>query len=100
VKYVKPGCYVEIVFACVIWVFFLLKKWPVLIKVINFVPFRLKWLKHSIPIQKTEQNRTIFHLILNLGPFWIFRLNFDRNVPVSFHMFRSALEKSLNQIEL
>jgi hypothetical protein len=26
VKYVKPGCYVEIVFACVIWVFFLLKK--------------------------------------------------------------------------
>jgi len=47
---------------------------------------------------RTKQNN--LHLILNLGPFWIFRLNFDRNVPVSFHMFRFALEKSLNQIEL
>ena len=46
---------------------------------------------------RIKQNN--FHLILNLGPFWIFRLNFDQNVPISFHMFRSILEKPLNQIE-
>jgi hypothetical protein len=40
-----------------------------------------------------------FHLILNLDPFRIFQLNFGRNVPVSFHMFRSGLEKPLNQIK-
>ena len=40
-----------------------------------------------------------FHLILNLGLFRIFRLNSARNVPVSFHMFCSVLEKPLNQIE-
>jgi hypothetical protein len=48
---------------------------------------------------KNGTKRNKFHLILNLGPFRIFRLNSTRNVPVSFHMFRSALEKSLNQIE-
>jgi hypothetical protein len=48
---------------------------------------------------KNETKRNNFHLILNLGPFRIFQLNFGRNVPVSFHMFRSALEKSLNKIE-
>ena len=46
---------------------------------------------------RTKQNK--FHLILNLGPFRIFPLNSARNVLVSFHMFRSALEKPLNQIE-
>ena len=46
---------------------------------------------------KTKRNK--FHLILNLSPFRIFQLNSTRNVPVSFHMFRSALEKLLNQIE-
>jgi hypothetical protein len=29
-------------------------------KVVNSVPFRPEWPKHSIPIQKTEQNGTIF----------------------------------------
>jgi len=29
-------------------------------KVVNSVPFRLKWPKHSIPIQKMEQNGTNF----------------------------------------
>ena len=48
---------------------------------------------------KNETKRNKFHLILNLGPFRIFQLNSTRNVPVSFHMFRSALEKPLNQIE-
>ena len=48
---------------------------------------------------KNGTKRNKFYLILNLGPFWIFRLNSAQNVPVSFHMFRSALEKPLNQIE-
>jgi len=48
---------------------------------------------------KNRTKRNKFHLILNLGPFRIFWLNSARNVPVSFHMFRSALKKSLNQIE-
>jgi hypothetical protein len=48
---------------------------------------------------KNETKQNNFHLILNLGPFRIFRLNFGRYVPVSFHIFRSALEKPLNQIE-
>ena len=48
---------------------------------------------------KNGTKRNKFHLILNLGSFWIFWLNSARNVPVSFHMFRSALEKPLNQIE-
>ena len=48
---------------------------------------------------KNGTKRNKFHLILNLGPFRIFRLNSARNVPVSFHMFHSALEKLLNQIE-
>ena len=52
---------------------------------------------HTNSKNKTKRNK--FHLILNLGPFRIFRLNSTQNVPVSFHMFRSALEKSLNQIE-
>ena len=63
---------------------------------------------HSVSPEMTETfhinskdgtKRNNFHLILNLGPFRIFQLNFGRNVPVPFHMFRSALEKSLNQIE-
>jgi hypothetical protein len=29
-------------------------------KVVNSVPFRPEWPKHSIPIQKTEQNGTNF----------------------------------------
>jgi D-alanyl-lipoteichoic acid acyltransferase DltB (MBOAT superfamily) len=48
---------------------------------------------------KNGTKRNNFYMILNLGPFRIFRLNFGRNVPVSFHMFCSALEKPLNQIE-
>jgi len=52
---------------------------------------------HANSKKGTKQNN--FHLILNLGPFWIFRLNFGRNVPVSFHMFRFAIKKPLNQIE-
>jgi len=46
---------------------------------------------------RIKQNN--FNLILNLDPFRIFQLNFGRNVPVSFHMFRSGLEKPLNQIK-
>jgi hypothetical protein len=49
---------------------------------------------------KNETKRNNFYLILNLGPFRIFRLNFDRNIPVSFHVFRSAVEKPLNRIKL
>jgi hypothetical protein len=52
---------------------------------------------HTNSKNRTKWNK--FHLILNLGPFWIFRLNSARNVPVPFHMFHSALEKPLNQIE-
>jgi len=52
---------------------------------------------HTNSKNRTKRNK--FHLILNLGPFRIFRLNSAWNVPVSFHMFRSALEKPLNQIE-
>jgi hypothetical protein len=52
---------------------------------------------HTNSKNRTKQNK--FHLILNLDPFRIFRLNFTRNVPVSFHMSRSTLKKSLNQIE-
>jgi len=52
---------------------------------------------HTNSKNRTKQNK--FHLILNLGSLWIFRLNSARNVPVSFHMFRFALEKPLNQIE-
>jgi hypothetical protein len=48
---------------------------------------------------KNEKKWNNLHLILNLGPFRIFWLKFVQNVPVSFNMFRSALEKSLNQIE-
>jgi hypothetical protein len=48
---------------------------------------------------KNGTKRNNFHLILNLGPFPIFRLNFSQNIPVSFHIFRSALEKPLNQID-
>jgi hypothetical protein len=43
----------------------------------------------------TKQNN--FHLISNLSPFRIFQINFGQNVPISFHMFRSGLEKPLNQ---
>jgi hypothetical protein len=48
---------------------------------------------------KNGTKRNKFHLILNLDPFRIFRSNSARNVPVSFHMFSSTLEKLLNQIE-
>jgi hypothetical protein len=40
-----------------------------------------------------------FYFILNFDLFRIFQLNFDQNIPVSFHMFRYAFEKLLNQIE-
>ena len=61
------------------------------------IPFRFVRNGRNISYQFKKQNN--FHLISNLGPFRIFRLNFGRNVPVSFHMFRSVLEKPLNQIE-
>jgi len=48
---------------------------------------------------KNRTKRNNFYLISNLGLFRIFRLNFSRNVPVLFQMFRSSLEKPLNQIE-
>jgi hypothetical protein len=44
---------------------------------------------------KIKQN----YFILNLGLFLTFQLNFGWNVSVSFYMFHSGLEKSLNQIE-
>jgi hypothetical protein len=46
---------------------------------------------------KNKTKRNNFHFISNLGPF---RINFGQNIPVSFHMFRSGLEKSLNQISI
>jgi hypothetical protein len=49
---------------------------------------------------KNKIKRINFHLILNLDLFWIFQINFGWNVPVSFHMFRSGLEKPLNQIDI
>jgi hypothetical protein len=55
------------------------------------------WNDRNILYQFKKRNK--FHLILNLSPFQIFQLNSARNVPVSFHIFRSALEKPLNQIE-
>jgi len=61
------------------------------------VLFRIVEMFHINSKNGTKRNK--FHLILNLGPFRIFLLNSTRNVPVSFHMFRSALEKPLNQIE-
>jgi hypothetical protein len=62
-----------------------------------FVLFKIIKTFHTNSKNKIKRNK--FHFILNLGPFRIFRLNSTRNVPVSFHMFRSALEKPLNQIE-
>jgi hypothetical protein len=61
------------------------------------VSLRMAETFHTNLKNKTKQNK--FHLILNLGPFWIFQLNSARNISVSFHMFCSALEKLLNQIE-
>jgi len=61
------------------------------------ISFRSVQNGRNIPYQFKKRNK--FHLILNLGPFRIFRLNSARNIPVPFHMFRSALEKQLNQIE-
>jgi hypothetical protein len=61
------------------------------------IPFRFVRNGRNIPCQFKKRNK--FHLILNLSPFRIFQLNSAWNVPVSFHMFRSALEKSSNQIE-
>jgi len=69
----------------------------VLIKVVSSVSSGMAETFHTNSKNGTKRNK--FHLILNLGPFRIFRLNSARNVPVSFHMFRSALEKPLNQIE-
>jgi hypothetical protein len=48
---------------------------------------------------KNRKKWNNFYLISNLGPFRIFWINFGWNVPVSFHMFRSTLEKLLNQIK-
>ena len=61
------------------------------------ISFRFVGNGQNILYQFTKRNK--FHLILNLGSFRIFRLNSARNVPVSFYMFRFALEKPLNQIE-
>jgi hypothetical protein len=96
-------------------VYFLCKQWPSLYSfyLSNKWLFPLSYLYQGCQFRfislgmtetfhtnsKNETKRNNFHLILNLGPFWIFRLNSGRNVPVSFHMFRSALEKPLNQIE-
>jgi hypothetical protein len=95
VKYVKPGCFVENFSACVIWVFFK-RKMVCLNQGCQFysVSSRMVETFHTNSKNKTKQNN--FHLILNLSPFRIFQLNFDRNVPVLFYMFRSALEKPLN----
>jgi hypothetical protein len=49
---------------------------------------------HTNSKNKTEQFSSHFKSRSIL----IFRINFDRNVPVSFHMFCSGLEKPLNQI--
>ena len=48
---------------------------------------------------KNETKQNNFYIILNLDLFQIFWLNFIWNVSISFHMFRSGLEKTLNQIE-
>jgi hypothetical protein len=48
---------------------------------------------------KNGAKQNNFHLILNLGLFRIFQINFGRNVLVLFHMFRFGLEKSLNQTQ-
>jgi hypothetical protein len=61
------------------------------------VSLRMAETFHTNSKNKTKRNN--FHLILNLGPFRIFWLNFSQNVPISFHMFHSALKKPLNQIE-
>ena len=61
------------------------------------VPSEMAETFHTNSKNGTKRNK--FYLILNLGPFRIFRLNSARNVPVPFHMFRSALENPLNQIE-
>ena len=61
------------------------------------IPFRFVRNGRNISYQFKKQNK--FHLILNLGPFRIFRLNSTRNISLSFHMFRSAIEKLLNLIE-
>jgi hypothetical protein len=51
---------------------------------------------HTNLKNRTKQNN--FHLISNLDLFRIFRINFGRNVSVSFQMFCSGLQKPLNQI--
>ena len=61
------------------------------------VPSRMAETFHTNSKNRTKRNK--YNLILNLGSFRMFRLNSARNVPVSFHMFRSVLEKPLNQIE-
>jgi hypothetical protein len=48
---------------------------------------------------KNEAKQNNFHLILNLGLFWIFRINFGRNILVLVHMFHFGLEKLLNQTQ-
>jgi len=71
-------------------------------KVVNSVPFRSEWPKHSLPIQKIEQISSHFksRSVPDISAkFRIFLLNSTQNVPVSFHIFRSVLEKPLNQIE-
>ena len=73
-------------------------------KVVNSVPFRPEWLKHCIPIQKTEKisfyfkSRSVPDFSAKFRP-ETFRFHSTCSVPVSFHVFRSALEKPLNQIE-
>jgi hypothetical protein len=52
---------------------------------------------HTNSKNRTKWNN--FHLISNLGPFRIFRLNSGQNVSVSFRMFCSSLEK-LNYFKL
>jgi len=57
------------------------------------------FVRNSRNISYQLKKRNNFHLILNLDPFQIFRLNFGRNIPVSFYIFCFGLEKPLNEIQ-
>jgi hypothetical protein len=64
------------------------------------IPFRFARIGRNIPYQFKKRNKTeqiSSHFKSRSVP--DFRLNSIRNIPVPFHMFRSALEKPLNQIE-
>jgi hypothetical protein len=81
----KEGCF-SLYFSCIDEAY---QFYSVLFRIIETFHINLK--------NKTKWNN--FHFILNLGSFWIFQLNFSRNVLISFHMFCFGLEKPLNQIK-